>query len=443
MLQTLFHIPLNWLWGLWAVSSCVWLGWLARREGFKSAARAILPVIVTFALIIGLIVPALCDRDGLPIRGYGVMLLAGLLSGVLLAAYRAQQMGQSPEMIQSLAAWLVVAGILGARGFYVVEYWHEYQRPGLWETVKAIADFTKGGLVVFGSAIGAGLALMLFVRKYRLPGLALADLIAPSLMLGLAFGRIGCFMNGCCYGNQCDAPWAVRFPSGSPPHLEEVQKGQLTLFGLTIVNQDVRAPAVINQVEPGSMADRAGLRAGQRITRIRVNDYEFPGPPREPRLSCAAQKEKNGPARRAEPTTVEDAQLALATAQHVGDQIAIFTTDSTVPETWTVTGPPSKSLPLHPVQLYAAVDALLLCLLLLAYYPYRRRDGEVFALMITIHPVSRFLQEWIRSDEPPVWGTGLHISANISILMLAGAIGLWIYLSGRDKGTIWPATCPP
>ena len=103
----------------------------------------------------------------------------------------------------------------------------------------------------------------------------------------------------------------------------------------------------------------------------------------------------------------------------------------------------SFSLPIHPAQIYSAVDALLLCLFLLAYYPYRRRDGEVFALMVTIHPIARFLQEIIRIDEKAVFNTGLSISQNISLLMLAGAIGLWIYLLQRPRVVVWPRATDP
>ena len=77
--------------------------------------------------------------------------------------------------------------------------------------------------------------------------------------------------------------------------------------------------------------------------------------------------------------------------------------------------------------------------LLLAYYPFRRKDGEVTALTLTLHPISRFLLEIIRTDEGPVFGTPFSISQNISLLVLAGGICLWIYLWRQPRGTVWPA----
>ena len=90
------------------------------------------------------------------------------------------------------------------------------------------------------------------------------------------------------------------------------------------------------------------------------------------------------------------------------------------------------------MQLYSATDAFLLCIFLIAYYPFRRRDGEVAALTLTLHPLSRFLLEIIRTDEGPVFGTGLSISQNISVAIFAGAIVLWIYLARQPRGTVWP-----
>ena len=71
------------------------------------------------------------------------------------------------------------------------------------------------------------------------------------------------------------------------------------------------------------------------------------------------------------------------------------------------------------------------------YYPFRRRDGEVIALLLTIHPISRFLLEIIRTDEPAVWGTGLSISQNISLLILVLAAGLWFYILRQPRRLAW------
>jgi phosphatidylglycerol:prolipoprotein diacylglycerol transferase len=198
--------------------------------------------------------------------------------------------------------------------------------------------------------------------------------------------------------------------------MAQAKAGKLPLFGMFLAADEEGRP-VIQNVEPDSQAAEAGLLAGQRVTRVRVNGVEY----------------------EASPLKLDDALVRLEMAYHPGDEVNVYTADRPLPASWTVTAAPSLTHPIHPAQLYAAVDALLLCLLLLAYYPYRRRDGEVFALMITIHPVSRFLQEIIRIDEASVFGTGLSISQNVSILMLLGAIGLWCYLLQRPRGSVWPA----
>lgn len=426
MLQTLFHIPLKvagvptfgfgWLLAVWAIGSAALLTALVRRHGWSAETKSHLPLLGTIGLVIVFVLPQLCDDEGLPIRGYGVMLLLAVFSGVALAAYRARRQGLDPELIFSLAFWLFLAGIVGARLFYVIEYWPQYRRDTWLQTAGEIINFTKGGLVVFGSAIGAGLALAAFVRKYRLPGLALADLISPSLMLGLALGRVGCFLNGCCYGGACELPWAVQFPIGSPPYLEQLENRRLYLHGLQLGGYDQKSPAVIAAVEPGSPAEKAGLGPGQRIVRI-VDERK--------KIDARTQTEY-------------DAAQALILIDGAGERFEVYTQDGGAPKVVTLAAA-EKSLPIHPAQLYSAADALLLFLVLLAYYPYRRRDGEVFALMMTIHPIARFLQEIVRIDEKAVFHTGLSISQNISLVMLAGAVVLWIYLLRQPRHTVWPA----
>ncbi len=128
----------------------------------------------------------------------------------------------------------------------------------------------------------------------------------------------------------------------------------------------------------------------------------------------------------------------------LGPGISIRVAGDPAPKTWMLSGPAAGSQPTHPTQLYSFVEALLLCIFLLAYYPFRTRDGEVSALTMTIHPISRFLIEIIRVDEQPVFDTPWSISQNISLLILAGAACLWIYIYTRPARIAWPvAPAPP
>ena len=99
---------------------------------------------------------------------------------------------------------------------------------------------------------------------------------------------------------------------------------------------------------------------------------------------------------------------------------------------------PDRSRPVHPTQLYSAIDGAILGWLLWSFFPFRRRDGEAIALLLTIHPITRFLLEIIRTDEPAVFGTGLTISQNVSLGLLACGAGLWWYLSRQPRGVVWP-----
>jgi phosphatidylglycerol:prolipoprotein diacylglycerol transferase len=415
MRSTLFHIPLEvagmplfgfgLLLAVWAVFSVVVLAVLIRRQGFNADTQSYLPILAMFGLVI-LFLPKIADPAGLPIRGFGLMLLLAVVSGVGLAMHRARQMKVDPELILSLAFWLFSFGIIGARLFYVVQKWpteFSGRYSGI-ELLFALVNVTQGGLVVYGSVIGAALGLLIFCRRNRLSLLALSDLIAPSLALGLALGRVGCFLNGCCFGGICDLPWAVQFPWQSPPHIRQVQQGQLDLFGMVVDGSPGAAP-VIKAVVPGSLADAHGMKPGDRITHINGRPI----------------------------AAVYDAQRELLEAASQ-PQLSIAIAGQAEPKQWIVPDPLPRSRPVHPAQLYSTVDALVLCLLLWAYYPFRRRDGEVTALLITIYPITRFLIEALRTDEPKNI-FGMSISQNISLLLLALAAALWIYLWRQPAGT--------
>ena len=123
-----------------------------------------------------------------------------------------------------------------------------------------------GGLVVYGSFIGGMVGLWLFWRRYRIPLLATADLLAPSMVLGLALGRVGCLLNGCCFGGTCDLPWAVTFPWNSPVQ-QSVAKDGSTAVGLAF-GDATGGRATIEALDADSPAAKSGLKVGMVITEI-------------------------------------------------------------------------------------------------------------------------------------------------------------------------------
>jgi len=428
MLRTLLYIPNEevaglpifgpgWLliaWGVFSIVLCIWL--IRKQQGSRRELLGHVPLLVLVAAVIWFLLPRLCEPipgrgelRGLPIHAWGVMLLVAMTSAIGVAAWRGRRLGIDPELIFTLAFWVVVPGIIGARAFYVIEYWDHFQRQTFGQTVTAVINVTQGGLVVYGSFIGAVVGLVGFFHKYKMPRLATLDLIAPSLMLGVAIGRVGCFLNGCCFGGISDLPWAVTFPSSpvpSPAYIYQVEHADAFLQGLKFVGDPSNDP-VITEVQRGSAAEKQGLEPGERVVWI------------------------NGRLAR----TVEHAQWILMHAQRAEKEIAIRTHGSASVAAWPVTGPPPRSEPVHPTQLYSSLNGLVLFLLLLAYARVRRRDGQVFALLLTLYPVTRFVIEIIRTDEPGVFGTGLTISQTTSLVLLFGAVVLWGYVRTKSPGT--------
>jgi phosphatidylglycerol:prolipoprotein diacylglycerol transferase len=421
--QTLLYIPteiygvklfgFGALLAVWAVLTVVLLVWMIRKQGFNDDTRAYLLPLLLLGGVIGFLPAIVGEEQGLPIRGYGVALLTAIVSSVALFVWRGKRRGFDPELLFSMCVWMVLGGIGGARLFYIIEYFDQFRRDTIWETIGAMLNMTQGGLVVFGSLIGGAAAALTFVHRHRLPALVIGDLVAPSLALGIAIGRIGCFMNGCCYGGQCERPWALQFPWGSPPHLRHVEEGKLLLYGIEF-DTDFEAPALVSRVVPGSLAEQAGVRAGQTVKAIYYADNaEAPS---------EFYKVKN----------VGDAKNALLKINQPGTVIWLAVDESSANDaqapTWRVPDPLPRSLPIHPTQIYSAVNCFLILFLLLAYEPFQRRTGELLALLITLKAVSRFVIEVIRTDEHGMFGTPFSISQLISIAALVGVIILWAYV---------------
>jgi len=143
------------------------------------------------------------------------MVALAFIAGLWTASRRGLRENFHPEKIFDLGPWLIGGAILGARIFYVVEYWREQFADKPFTEVFMIQH---GGLVYYGGLVGASLACIIYARLKKLPLWKLSDVLTPSIALGYVFGRIGCLMNGCCYGRVCALPWAIHFPADHETH---------------------------------------------------------------------------------------------------------------------------------------------------------------------------------------------------------------------------------
>jgi prolipoprotein diacylglyceryltransferase len=345
--------------------------------------------------------------DGIPIFGFGVMLCVAFLVCTWLACRRAARVGIAPQAIQDLVIWLFVCGILGARITYLVE---EEPWTGFWDFIKRLPQIWQGGIVFYGSVFGGLVgylgAWFFIFRKQKIPTLRLADVVAPSLALGLCLGRIGCFLNGCCYGQVACADCAVyptvHYPLASPPHEGLVQAGMQTAAGFTYAaDQPGREGVRVGRVVPGSAAWESGLRPDDTIVSADGQAVHTPDD-----LSSYL----------ANPRNWQDRNSVALTVRHAG---------AAAPLPLPAFAP--RTLGLYPTQLYESVSMVLLLLLLLAYEPFRHREGQLMALVMIGYAVHRYLNELLRDDPRPV-----GFERYTSLLVLAAGLALWLGLQ------LWP-----
>lgn len=373
--------------------------------------------------------------DGVPLYGFGVMLfLCFVLTAMVWGPRRAVQVGLPKERLQDMAILLFVTGIAGARIVYMMQYSDQFKGKNL------LAEFFKiweGGIVFYGSAIGGVIGFLLFrhfvLKKLGVSVWKLGDAVAPLIALGLAVGRIGCYLNGCCWGQvalpeaqpvplaaemgqypllvchareQCVVPptdgkqlpqvWGVQTSTGFTTKVEYLLPNTGT--------QEVKRPAevtVVTAVEKGSAAE-AVLKPGDKI--LKVNG------------TAVGKNAEAG-----EKTAGELLDPATWPRWKKDIQLEIQRGDETKPVSFT-----PKTVTLFPTQLYEVVSMALLILLLLAYQPFRRHDGQVLVLLMLGYGVHRWFNEAIRIE--PSYALGMTLSQWVSVGFVAGAIVLELYL---------------
>jgi len=159
--------------------------------------------------------PELAHWGFVHIRTYGLMLALAFLVGTWLGMREAKRLGLDEDRLVNVILIVLIASVLGARALYVLEHIQEFRRE--WGSVIAL---WQGGLTLYGGVIAGTIAGLLAAQRLGLPMWTVADALAPSLALGTGIGRVGCFLNGCCYGRPTTLPWGVHFPPDSFAGLE-------------------------------------------------------------------------------------------------------------------------------------------------------------------------------------------------------------------------------
>jgi len=149
--------------------------------------------------------PVLIDLGFFQIPTYGVLLYSGIVLGIWLASRRAKLVGLPGGKVMDLGAWVVLWGLAGSKILLAVT------DPSYLGSLSGLWGLLRAGGVFYGGLIGALGAAVVLLRRYKLPFFQVADVLAPSVALGHAFGRLGCFSAGCCYGRSCSSAWGVVF----------------------------------------------------------------------------------------------------------------------------------------------------------------------------------------------------------------------------------------
>jgi phosphatidylglycerol:prolipoprotein diacylglycerol transferase len=262
----------------------------------------------------------------LPLFGFGLMMCIGFFAGSWMIYRLARREGLDGQRIADLVLWVFIWGIVGARALFMI------RNPDLFRNPLSFFKIWEGGIVFYGGVLAGIPAFLLLTRRYNVPRWQLLDAIAPGIALGIGIGRIGCLLNGCCWGAPTEVAWGVQFPAQSIPWHDHLQH-----------------------------------------------------------------------------------QWISASATH--------------------------SLAVHPTQVYLALAGWGLLLVGLAYFPYRRRHGEVMALLMIGYAITRFIIEFYRADEP-LLADGLTISQNISVGLFLGGLLLWAWIRRTQAIIIIPAAAP-
>ncbi|MBK5093288.1 MAG: prolipoprotein diacylglyceryl transferase, partial [Actinobacteria bacterium] len=168
--------------------------------------------------------PVLFQIGSYKIYSYSVMLFIAFIVGVMIVRHELKKRGVEPYQVYFIAAVSALSSLVGGRLFYLVGHWD-------WRNTF---DMDTAGMVFYGGLLFGLLVFYLFVRWMKLPAGAFFDAIGLALPLGIAIARVGCFLNGCCYGKPSGLPWAVSFGFG-PVHPTQIYEIILDLMAFAFL----------------------------------------------------------------------------------------------------------------------------------------------------------------------------------------------------------------
>jgi phosphatidylglycerol:prolipoprotein diacylglycerol transferase len=150
--------------------------------------------------------PRLIQIGSFYLPTYGVLLAIAYLVGIWLLRRKARAEGLPEQKIFDFSLYVLAAAILGAKALLVIVEWRHYS-----ENPRDLVEVLRSGGVFYGGLIAATTVGIWYMKRHRLPAWKVADMGAPSIAVGEAIGRWGCFAAGCCYGKPTDGPLGVRF----------------------------------------------------------------------------------------------------------------------------------------------------------------------------------------------------------------------------------------
>jgi prolipoprotein diacylglyceryltransferase len=383
----------------------------------------------------------------LRIFGYGLMLVLGFLLAIHLARWRARRSGEDPDVVTRCGLLSLLGGIVGGRIAYVIQHWQD-QFADAANPLGAMLDITSGGLIYHGGLVLATVMVVVYLWRKKLPVRRYLDILAASLMLGLAFGRAGCLLNGCCFGATCGdgCSLGMRFPMYSKPLLKLTDRGMPFSSGVQEPSPVYFQQFHAGLVQPNErLFDANGFRRlwpprylHRRLERdqltILLDEHRWreaftvtsrgdgeiseadwlAGAGKEGSLLAGSENwaeavshfdfNGDGQLNWTETRTYLEARRDWVMEKFDADrdgqlsQVERQKANAYLQEDLIALAEASWSLPVKPAQALSILGALLLTLLLMGFHRLRTREGQVFALMAVLYPIVRFVEEGIRDQ---------------------------------------------